>query len=127
MINSLEATKNRDKLKKHLEELTVEDKLNHTGFWKLKRKQCPRGQEQPSAKRDSVGNIVTAPQALKNLYLETYRKRLSHREMKIDFQDLLHLKTQLWVSRLNHMKGLKSLPWTMRQLETVLKSLKSLF
>ena len=125
MINSLEAAKNRDKVKKHLEELTVEDKLNHTGFWKLKRKLCPRSQEQPSAKRDSVGNIVTAPQALKNLYLETYRKRLSHREMKIDFHDLLHLKTQLWVSRLNHMKGLKSLPWTMRQLETVLKSLKN--
>ena len=50
----------------------------------------------PKPKKDESGNLVTAPTALKNLYSKTYEKRLSKREMKLEFKDLEMLKTKMW-------------------------------
>jgi hypothetical protein len=77
------------------------------------------------AKHDDKGNLITAPETLKKLYLETYVKRLSHRDMKEDYLDIYFLKTDLWQSRLENIKEVKTPPWKMADLEAVLKSLKN--
>ena len=124
VLGRLEAANNRNKVTKYVKELSEEDKLNQNGFWKLKSKLCPRPREQISAKKDSHGNIVTSPEALKNLYLETYRKRLEHRKMKPEFKDLFDLKTELWTSRLTCIRNIKTPQWTMCKLERAISSLK---
>ena len=77
------------------------------------------------AKHDSEGNLITAPETLKKLYLETYKKRLSHRTMKEDYLDIFFLKTELWESRLENIKKIKTPPWNKTDLDKVLKGLKN--
>ena len=102
-----------------------EGRLNHTGFWKIKKKLVPMSMDPPMAKKDKKGNLVTAPAALKNLYLETYQERLRQRKMKEELEDVLCLKTELWQSRLSMMKNVRTKPWSLKNLEDVLKNLKN--
>ena len=104
---------------------TPEGKFSQLGWWKLKQKLYPTQADPPMAKRDTNGNLVTAPGSLKNLYLETYRKRLSHRTMKKEYLDVYHLKTELWRERYRNVMMLKSSPWKMEDLNSALKSLKN--
>ena len=50
----------------------------------------------PMAKVDKLGNLITAPEALKSLYLQTYVERLRHREIKADYVINHQKKTELW-------------------------------
>ena len=77
-------------------------------MWKLKQKLCPSSKDPPMAKCDNMGNIITAPETLKKLYLETYRKRLRQRTMKDEYLDIYLLKTELWGARLNMLRNTKS-------------------
>ena len=63
------------------------------------------------AKRDAGGNLVTAPLPLKKLYVETYKKRLENRPIKVEHKDLFDLKTKLWELRYNEVKSVKSSQW----------------
>ena len=103
---------------------TSEGKFSHSGFWKIKQRLVPGSVDPPMAKHDKNGNIITAPVALKNLYIETYKERLKQREMKTDLLDVYCLKTELWMSRLENMKAIRSSPWNHDHLDVVLKSLK---
>ena len=91
----------------------------------IKKKLCPRPNDPPMAKRDTSGNLVTSPENLKSLYLETYKHRLRHRLMKHDFEDIFYLKNELWKYRLTHLKKVVTGPWTENQLDKVIKSLKN--
>ena len=104
---------------------TSEGKFSNSGFWKIKQRFVPGSVDPPMAKHDKHGNIVTAPSALKNLYIETYKERLKQREMKLDLLDVYCLKTELWMSRLEKMKKIRSSPWNQDNLDHVLKSLKN--
>ena len=72
------------------------------------------------AKRDSQGNLITSSENLKSLYLETYRNRLQHRKINSKFEDLEHLKNELWKQRLLNLKGKVTEPWTLSNLEKAL-------
>ena len=63
---------------------TSDGNFSQIGMWKLKNQLIPKEMDPPMAKLDSYGNLITAPGALKNLYLETYVERLKHREIKPD-------------------------------------------
>ena len=60
---------------------TLDGKFSQIGMWKVKKKLCPRPKDPPTAKRDDFGNLITAPSALKNLYLPTYKNRLQYRKI----------------------------------------------
>ena len=77
------------------------------------------------AKRDFEGNILTSPEALKSLYIETYANRLKHREIKSEFADIFHLKTQLWNTRMELLSHKHTPEWNLKQLEQVLSNLKN--
>ena len=118
--------KNAEKVKEHISEInTHEGKLSQIGFWKLKSKLCPRASDPPMAKKDEHGNLVTAPSQLKHLYAATYKHRLRHREMKAEYKDVFILKNHLWMRRLHNLKQKITHPWTIRNIDKVLKSLKN--
>ena len=59
------------------------------------------------------------------MYLDTYSDRLSHRKMKPEFEDILHLKNKLWKMRLELCSEVKTKKWNEKNLNTVLKKLKN--
>ena len=75
--------------------------------------------------KDKIGNIITAPETIKNLYVDTYKDRLRNRSMKPELMDIFHLKSELWETRNENLKNIKSEPWEAKDIETVLKSMKN--
>ena len=126
-IIELEASKNAKVVKEQVTSLDLfGGKLNHISMWKIKRKLFPRCQEPPTAKKDQFGNIITAPEALKTLYLNTYINRLEHRKIHERFESIRLLKSELWKLRLESLKKKPSKEWTMKDLEKATKSLKTI-
>ena len=120
------ATQNAETIKEHLQTVeSLDGNFSQIGFWKLKQKIWPSSCDPPMAKQDNEGNIITAPQTLKNLYLETYIERLKHREMKPELMDVFFLKSELWLSRLQNLKQKKTPEWTKDKLDKVLSKLKN--
>ena len=120
------ADENGDKIIKHTEEISNGDgDVARLNMWKLKKKLFPKHSEVPTAKKNSTGELVTNPQCLKEIYVETYKKRLSHRSMRPGLEFLEFLKKLLFQLRLYLSKKNPSEPWTKDQLMTVLKSLKT--
>ena len=73
-------------MKEHVKNLgTLEGNFYQLGMWKLKNKLIPKEVDPPMAKLDEHGNLITAPKALKKLYIEHYALRLKHREIKVDY------------------------------------------
>ena len=102
-----------------------EEKLNSNGMWNLMKKVFPKNaQSLPVAKKNMKGQIISNPEALKELYLDTYVHRLRHRPIKTEFLELKQLKETLFSLRLKLAKLRKSKPWTENELDKVLKSLK---
>ena len=77
------------------------------------------------AKKDSNGNIITSTSQLKDLYLQTYKHRLRHRPIENGYINIMLLKEELWERRLKSLRKNISPPWTMKNLEDVLRSLKN--
>ena len=118
--------KNAETVKNHISSMeTIEGNFCQLGMWKIKRKLCPQIPDPPMAKVDENGSLVTAPNLLKDLYLKTYVNRLSHRQMKPEYNDIYYLKMELWSSRLKLLRNTKTPPWKMKHLDAVLKSLKT--
>ena len=104
---------------------TFDGKFNQLGMWKIKSKIMPRPRDPPTAKRDEFCNLITAPSALKNLYLKTYQNRLEHRKIKERYEELRKLKSELWDLRFENLKMKQSVPWSLADLEKATKSLKN--
>ena len=113
------------KVNEYLKNLEMENgEFSQGGMWKLKSQLCPTPCDPPTAKIDDNGNLVSNPDKLLELYLETYSKRLSHREIKEKYEDIFQLKSQLWKMRSEKCSGIKTDKWTKDNLKTVLKKLK---
>ena len=120
------AAKNAEVVKEHIGSIeSLDGQFSQLGWWKLKQKITPSGTDPPMAKRDIQGNIITAPEALKTLYLDTYKKRLRQREMAPEYLDIYFLKSELWASRLKNLAANISPGWDMDNLDAVLKSMKN--
>ena len=68
--------------------------------------------------------LITNPEELKELYLNTFKYRLRHRPPQPDYQELVELQEELFKLRLKNSKTQKSPEWTMKDLDEVLKDLK---
>ena len=68
--------------------------------------------------------MVTSHAGLKDLYLKTYLHRLRNRPVKGEIKELKQLKEELFDIRLSLANSNKSLPWSLDDLEKVLKTLK---
>ena len=124
-ISQRQSENNFTKVKNLLNTMNSEEGLNNVGFWKVRRKLCPRRKEPPIAKRDESGNLISGTEALKMLYLNTYKERLKHREIDPKFSDIYLLKTELWRNRLKIVEKVKSDSWSLACLDRVLSDLKN--
>ena len=93
-------------------------------MWKLKRKVCPKHTDKPSAKINKKGEFVTDKEKLKELYVETYKERLRHRDVHAGYETMYSLKMYLFGIRYEVSREVKSSDWTDDELSKVLKSLK---
>ena len=120
------AFKSAQIIKEQIDELRqTNGGFSQLGFWKIKKKFFPNATDPPMAKKNESGQLITAPDLLKNLYFKTYKQRLRERPMKPEFLDIFMLKTELWESRLRELSAKKSDPWTIEELKETLKSLKN--
>ena len=70
------------------------------------------------------GKIISSQKELKDLYLETFKRRLRHRPIKQNLEVLKSLKEELCSKRLEISRARKSKPWKHEDLMKVLSSLK---
>ena len=100
--------------------------INTNGLWKAKNNLIPKDKlHNPVALFDKKGNLITNPEGIKQLCLEEMVERLRHRKIKPDLIQLQHLKEKLCKKRLELAEHKKSEPWTHKQLDKVLSSLKN--
>ena len=53
--------------------------INVSGVWKIKKKIFPKNMKTlPIAKKDGYGRLVSSPEELNTLYIQTYIHRLQH-------------------------------------------------
>ena len=119
------AKENRDKVIENLQEFGGNQGSVNTNMWNMKKRIFPKlNPIKPTGKNDAKGNIITSPEGLKCLYLETYQQRLRHRTMLEDLKEIKELKETLFKLRINLAKKTRSKPWDMEQLDKVPVSLK---
>ena len=117
----------RIKVQSTLGHITGDDgAINTNGMWSLKNNLIPKHTIRKStAIRDSKGNLITNPEAIKQYYLEEVLIRLRKRKIHPDIIQLQSLKEKLCEKRLKLAVHRKSNHWTMGHLEKVLRSLKT--
>ena len=52
------------------------------------------------AKKAANGDLISSPDALKNLYVDTYKYRLRHRKFQPGFEEIEKIKNYLFNIRL---------------------------
>ena len=124
-IAEFQAEKNYKIIKEHVEHLVDNtDNLNCGKMWKLKKKIEDKKKEVPVAKINKSGKLVTNSIELKELYKDTYMKRMEHRTMKPELLNMYDLKMNLYELRIEVSKHQKSKDWSKEELLKVLKRLK---
>ena len=86
-ITQICAEKNNNLVNEHLgRNNDVIEGYTQAKTWSLKNKLCPKNTaEAPAAKKNDKGNFVTEREALENLYLEAYKKRLQPNPIAEEF------------------------------------------
>jgi len=101
-----------------------ENGFNAAKLWKLKKKLSPQTREPPTAMCDKSGNRITSSSELKKHTMNHYKEVLSNRPMKPEHKQIKEDKEELCYMRIEEAKKNKSEPWSMVDLEKVLKYLK---
>ena len=97
----------------------------HRGVWKSKNQYTANKKTNvPMALKDKQGNMITNPEGIKKICLEEMLERLRNRKIHPDFTELQSLKEILCNKRLELARHMKSDPWTMKELNVMLKSLQ---
>ena len=110
-----------------IKDIDCEEGGVHSGkLWSLKRKLCPKTRDPPTAMMDPEGNLITSANAIQNLALNTYKERLRNRKIKDDLKHIQTMKEELCRQRIEIAKETETPPWTMQDLEIVLKNLKKI-
>ena len=120
------AETNFDKIKEEISKIDVDEGgFNSGSLWKLKKKISPKCRDPPTAMFDESGNLVTSQDMIDRLALKTYIERLKNRPIKDNLKNLQSEKEELCRMRLEKARLTKTPPWTMDQLNAVLKKLKN--
>ena len=79
----------------------------------------------PTGVRNIKGKVITNPEEKKNITLTHFKHRMRHRPVVEEVKDIVKLGNNLFEERLRESKTKKSEPFDMKELEKVLKSLKT--
>ena len=125
-LSNLSSSKNSKIVEEHLKSLEGNGgKFSQTGMWRLKSRLWPKPKDAPMAKYDGKGNLVASPLALKQLYIEHYKQRLAHREIRTDYRENYEKKVRLWKLRSDRLKVKVTADWSVQELRTAIKLLKN--
>ena len=124
-ISDLNASKNAETIRNHYANLTEEGCFNLPKMWALKRKLNIKGSENPAAKKDKSGKLITSKSTLLQLYKSTYIDRLSPKNIQPQYAELKDMKNNLFEMRVQIAKSRKSADWTTGQVASVCKYLKN--
>ena len=126
-IASICEESNRKKVNDNFKTLGGNDgDLLHQGIWKIKKKYFPKiNPTLPAGKKNIKQQLITNPEELKELYLQTFRYRLRHRPPQHGFESYLETQNELFKLRLELARQNKSTPWVMKDLEEAIKELKT--
>ena len=95
-IAELCAQSNYEKIKEEIDNINCDEGgFNSGNLWKLKKKLSPKCRDPPTAMLDRAGNLVTSNQAIEELAIDTYKKRLENREMRDELKQLQQDKEDL--------------------------------
>ena len=127
MIASKVAKENYEKIEQNFSKLDQSEGGNCSqGIWDIKAKVFPKSKASiPAAKKDQNNRLVTDPDGLKKLYLETFTHRLRTRPPKESVKETFELQQTLMEKRLAITADKKSPEWTEIEVKDVLKSLKT--
>ena len=95
---------------KHLVDDT--ENLNCIKMWQLKKKIGTKTHDPPAAKKNQKGELVTEQSAIKQMYEDTYKKRLEHRKMKSELSNMYIMKMELFSLRFEVSRKIKSEHWS---------------
>ena len=124
-IADVQAEKNFQTIKEQVEHLIDNtDNLNSVKMWELKKKLGASKKDIPVAKKNTEGNLVTNSVQLKELYKDTYKKRMEHKVMKPELSNMYTMKMYLYQLRMVVSKETKCTDWSEEDLSKVLKNLK---
>ena len=119
------AEKNYNKIKEEISDIKHEEGgINSGKLWKLKKKLSPKCRDPPTAMLDQEGDLVTSPKLIEKLAVDVFRNRLKNRQIKEELSELKKDKDETCKLRLKIAARNKTPPWTMEELNTVLKYLK---
>ena len=119
------AEENYKKIKDELKDMEGDESGFNVGkFWKLRKKLCPYKKDPPTAMLSLCGNLVTSAENLEKHMIEHYEKVLSNRPINPELEGLNKDKESLCSKRMEIARQNKSDPWTIEDLEIVLKHLK---
>ena len=93
-------------------------------MWKLKKHMRPRSRDPPNAMVNDQGNLVTDQDAIKEMAKEAYSERLRNRPIRQGLENIKDAKEMLAEKVMKVAKYNKTDPWSMDDLDAVLKSLK---
>ena len=105
--------------------LTSEDGgVNATKLWQLKRKLRGIPLEPPTAMIDAKGNLITTSSGIEALTMQVYKDRLTGHKVK-DYLNVHHMqREELCEKRLKEAQANVTPPWSMEDLNCVLRQLK---
>ena len=98
--------------------------FNPGNLWKLKKKLSPIAFDPPSAMKNTNGDIMYGEDEIKEEALKHYSKVFEDRPIDESIKHIKKEREDLCMARLEKAKENKSIPWTIEDVESVLKSLK---
>ena len=98
-------------------------KINTQQFWKLKKKICPKSRDPPAAMFSSKGDILTNKKDIEERAVEVYTDRLKPNTIVEHLKSYEETENKLCELRLKISKLNKTKPWTLEDLEQVIKDL----
>ena len=92
---------NKEKIMNNFKEFAdKQGSFNINGMWNIKKKIFPKiAQSKPTGKKNMAGQIITNPDGLKKLYLETFVHRLRYRPIREDLEEIKTLTEILFKMR----------------------------
>ena len=83
--------------------------FNSGKLWNLKKKLCPKVNDPPTALVDERGNIITSDEAIEELTLSTYTKRLENRPIKEGLESHKETSEKLFHLRMKKARSNKTI------------------
>ena len=108
-IGNTAAEINFKKVENHFKDLSnIDGMFCNNKLWDVRKKIGIRAFEPAMAKKDKKGNLVATTHRLKELYMETYKDRLSYNPISKGLEDIKEWKEKLCEERIKFARNNKT-------------------